>query len=302
MCPLRLRGVFQTIPLCSLCLCGVLTRSYAPCTLCTRQRRGGGTGRRSGLKIRSLPRRREGPSPSPGTKQSTSRQHSVAGFLRDRSMILCWTAARIVQVSSCVSMALTMTTSLGQAAQPAAASADWATSPEAVFLTLDEQKSWREIQSDADRARFQAEYWKRRDPDPGTPINEFKQLVDARIAAADKYFALAGKPGSQTAQGRVFVLLGPASSEQLVEGPLDNAPQYVTPWQVSLPRGALDHQAWTTWVYDARRKDVLKVIHRSSLELSFSIDPGPGRCTTELGSTGTHSAIDCGSLNPSAVT
>jgi GWxTD domain-containing protein len=173
-------------------------------------------------------------------------------------------------------MALTIATSLGQSAQRAAPAADWATSPEAVFLTLDEQKSWRGLQSDADRARFQAEYWKRRDPDPSTQVNEFRQLVDARIAAADKYFALAGKPGSQTAQGRVFVLLGPASSEQLVEGPLDNSPQYVTPWQLSLPRGALDHPAWTTWVYDARRQDVLKVIHRSSLELSFSIDPARG--------------------------
>jgi GWxTD domain-containing protein len=168
-----------------------------------------------------------------------------------------------------------MAASLGQSAQPAP-SADWASSPEAVFLTVDEQKSWRELANDADRERFQAEYWKRRDPNPDTLVNEFKELVEARIAAADKYFALAGKSGSQTARGRVFVLLGPASSEQLIEGPLDNSPQYVTPWQLSLPRGALDHPAWSTWVYDARRQDLLTVIHRSSLELSFSIDPAHG--------------------------
>jgi hypothetical protein len=68
LCALCASAAFFRRSLCALCVSyGVLTRSYAPCTLCTRRRRGGETGRRSGLKIRGGPTPRVGSIPAPGT-------------------------------------------------------------------------------------------------------------------------------------------------------------------------------------------------------------------------------------------
>jgi GWxTD domain-containing protein len=59
-----------------------------------------------------------------------------------------------------------------------------------------------------DRHEFVSEFWKRRDPDPETADNEFRDIYYTRIARANKAFA-AGIPGWMTDRGRIYVLLGP---------------------------------------------------------------------------------------------
>jgi GWxTD domain-containing protein len=152
------------------------------------------------------------------------------------------------------------------------ATADWSRSAAALFLTKPEHKQWKSLRTDAERQQFERAYWEQRDPTPATPPNEFKELIDARIAKADEIFASAGRRGSETARGRAFVLLGPAAEERQTVGPLDKSPDYFTPNQGYLPPGALEQREWHSWIYDNRTPEVLEATKLPSVELLFSLD------------------------------
>jgi len=57
---------------------------------------------------------------------------------------------------------------------------------------------------------------------------------------------------------------------------LDTVPRYNTPFQLSLPTGALDHREWQIWIYDSRTAAVLNATHLPKIELSFVVDPHRG--------------------------
>ena len=89
----------------------------------------------------------------------------------------------------------------------------WGNSPALDILgSRTEKREWNEIMSDAARQTFIDEFWKRRDPTPGTPENEFRTTFHQRAAFADRVFASDGLPGTRTDRGRVFILLGEPSS------------------------------------------------------------------------------------------
>jgi GWxTD domain-containing protein len=155
-------------------------------------------------------------------------------------------------------------------------SADWSKSPAAIFLTADEAKAWRSLKTDDERATFEATYWARRDPNAATPGNEFKALIEKRIEEADNRWTIGTMAGSSTARGHVYVLLGPPAVQQAVAGPLDASPRYNTPFQLSLPPGALEYREWQVWVYDQLTPEVANATHLTRIELSFAVDPRRG--------------------------
>ncbi|MGQ9470183.1 MAG: GWxTD domain-containing protein, partial [Candidatus Aminicenantales bacterium] len=61
---------------------------------------------------------------------------------------------------------------------------------------------------------FIENFWKKRDPNPATPENEFKIAYYRRIAFANKFFGTAGIPGWRTDRGRIFILLGAPNEVQ----------------------------------------------------------------------------------------
>jgi len=75
------------------------------------------------------------------------------------------------------------------------------------IVTPQEEKIFREMPPE-DRHEFVSEFWKRRDPDPESQENEFRNIYYTRIARANKAFG-AGIPGWMTDRGRIYVLLGP---------------------------------------------------------------------------------------------
>jgi GWxTD domain-containing protein len=87
------------------------------------------------------------------------------------------------------------------------AAGDWSTSAAAYFLTSEERREWKTLSTDDARETFERDYWTRRDPTPGTPRNEFKEMVLARIQKADAEFALGKKRGSETAEGTAYVFV-----------------------------------------------------------------------------------------------
>ena len=90
----------------------------------------------------------------------------------------------------------------------------WGTSAEMQLLASpEEKKEWDRLPDDAARQQFIAKFWAARDPDPATPVNEWRDVFDRRVAFADATFASASDAlrGSTTDRGRVFILLGPPS-------------------------------------------------------------------------------------------
>lgn len=103
---------------------------------------------------------------------------------------------------------------------------EWAKSPEFVYLASDaEKKEWKKVTSDAEAEKLIALFWARRDPDPATEPNEFKQRFDALVELADKRFTLANQTrGALTERGKLYILLGPPKNVSVALGTKAQAP------------------------------------------------------------------------------
>jgi len=88
--------------------------------------------------------------------------------------------------------------------------ADWPKGPEQWLMTRGDARAWKNVTTDEQAQAFIDLFWARRDPTPGTPLNEFHERFDKLVAYADVNFkSYRGKRGSLTDPGRVFILLGP---------------------------------------------------------------------------------------------
>ncbi len=80
---------------------------------------------------------------------------------------------------------------------------------DAVYIITDkERKTFERLSTDEDREQFIEQFWLRRDPTPGTAVNEFKQEHYRRIAYANERFTT-GIPGWRTSRGRIYIQEGP---------------------------------------------------------------------------------------------
>jgi len=84
----------------------------------------------------------------------------------------------------------------------------WAAGPVSFLMTADELHQWQAIDEDASAEEFITVFWARRDPDPSTRLNEFKEQFDARVEAADKEFGEKETRGAMTDRGKTLILLG----------------------------------------------------------------------------------------------
>jgi GWxTD domain-containing protein len=75
------------------------------------------------------------------------------------------------------------------------------------IISPKEKEVFLELPDNRDRDIFIADFWKVRDPTPGTPTNEYKDEILKRFEHANKYFA-AGRPGWMTDRGRIWIILG----------------------------------------------------------------------------------------------
>jgi GWxTD domain-containing protein len=84
---------------------------------------------------------------------------------------------------------------------------DWLEKDVVYIITDDERKAFKKLQTDEERERFIEEFWRRRDPDPDTDENEFKEEYYERVAYANEHFA-SGIPGWKTDRGRIWIMYG----------------------------------------------------------------------------------------------
>jgi GWxTD domain-containing protein len=86
------------------------------------------------------------------------------------------------------------------------------------IISDDEQAEWDGLTTNAEREEFAKRFWAKRDPDPSTPENEYRQEHHRRMAACKGLFRGEGRPGWLTDRGRIYIIFGPPD-EVREEGP-----------------------------------------------------------------------------------
>lgn len=85
---------------------------------------------------------------------------------------------------------------------------DFAKGPEQWLLTAEDRRAWRDVKTAAQAEEFIALFWARRDPTPGTALNEYRTEFQNRVNYADRAFKEGRRRGALTERGRVLILLG----------------------------------------------------------------------------------------------
>ena len=75
------------------------------------------------------------------------------------------------------------------------------------IITDQEMQAFKHLGNDEERDQFIENFWLRRNPNPDSPENEFREEHYARIAYANEHFA-AGKPGWRTDRGHIYIAFG----------------------------------------------------------------------------------------------
>ena len=85
----------------------------------------------------------------------------------------------------------------------------WLDGPVHYLITPDEIREYKAAKTDPDRAAFVERFWRRRDPTPGTLVNEYRALFWKRVQEADEKFIDSAGPGWMTDRGKIYILYGP---------------------------------------------------------------------------------------------
>jgi len=141
----------------------------------------------------------------------------------------------------------------------------------------EEERAFRRLRDDGEAARFVAEFWRRRDPDPERPeTNPFHDRFEQRVAAADRLYAEGGERGSLTDRGHALVLLG--APPRLKVGQ-QTAPAWSPRRRGRAPGFTVDQVRVEVWEYDREAlwpqlAVLLEREGRQELVLTFLIEAG----------------------------
>ena len=85
---------------------------------------------------------------------------------------------------------------------------NWLNKDVTYIITADERKAFMQLSNEEEREKFIESFWDRRNPNPDSEDNEFKDEHYRRIEYANEHFP-AGKPGWMTDRGRIYIVYGP---------------------------------------------------------------------------------------------
>jgi GWxTD domain-containing protein len=108
------------------------------------------------------------------------------------------------------------------------------------IITPKEREFFINLPNEEERGKFIELFWKKRDPNPQTPENEFKVEYYKRMAAANRLFGTGGIAGWRTDRGKIYILLGPPKEIQR-----DMNPQSPGNTLVSVFQGS--KETWQYW-------------------------------------------------------
>ena len=102
----------------------------------------------------------------------------------------------------------------------------WLNNDVPYIITKDEKKAFLALKTDEERENFIETFWRRRDPDPDTEENEYRDEYYERIAYANEHYA-SGIPGWKTDRGRIYISFGkPDEIESHPSGGQYDRPSY----------------------------------------------------------------------------
>ena len=76
------------------------------------------------------------------------------------------------------------------------------------IITDEERRAFLQLGTNEEREQFIESFWDRRNPNPESPENAFREEHYRRLAYADGHFA-SGIPGRKTDRGHIYILWGP---------------------------------------------------------------------------------------------
>lgn len=84
---------------------------------------------------------------------------------------------------------------------------EWPDKDVAYIITPQERDAYKKLKTNEEREQFIELFWRRRDPDPDTDENEYREEYYERIAYANEHYS-SGIPGWKTDRGRVYIMYG----------------------------------------------------------------------------------------------
>src|SRR5437899_3162317 len=103
---------------------------------------------------------------------------------------------------------------------------NWVNNDVAYIITKEEKKAFMALTTDEERENFIENFWRRRDPNPDTEENEYRDQYYERIAYANEHYA-SGIPGWKTDRGRIYITWGkPDETESHPSGGAYNRESY----------------------------------------------------------------------------
>lgn len=84
----------------------------------------------------------------------------------------------------------------------------WLSDEVPYIITDEERAAFKKFSTAEERESFIEAFWERRNPNPGSPENEFKEEYYRRIAYANEHYA-SGIPGWRADRGRIYIMYGP---------------------------------------------------------------------------------------------
>lgn len=102
----------------------------------------------------------------------------------------------------------------------------WLSTDVDYIITKEEKRAFLALQTDEERENFIENFWRRRDPNPDTEENEYREEYYERIAYANEHYT-SGIPGWKTDRGRIYIAWGkPDSVESHPAGGAYDRPSY----------------------------------------------------------------------------
>jgi GWxTD domain-containing protein len=110
------------------------------------------------------------------------------------------------------------------------------------IISPEERHSFLHLATNEEREQFIEAFWQRRNPDPDSPENTFKEEHYRRIAYANEHYA-SGIPGWKTDRGKIYIMWGPADE-------VDSHPTGGN-WDRPMDQGggSTTTYPWETWRY-----------------------------------------------------
>lgn len=84
----------------------------------------------------------------------------------------------------------------------------WLTDEVPEIITQDERRAFLQLSTNEEREQFIEIFWNRRNPDPDSPVNSYREEHYRRLAYTDEHFS-SGIIGRKTDRGRIYILWGP---------------------------------------------------------------------------------------------